>query len=156
MNLRGACLVLVLVLGVKGVAGVQPKPDFSGTWTLVEFRYGEKVMPTDNPMVSGAVLNCGQRCTITQAAESLALSRTPTPKDPRPRDEAVFLDGRPMMNQRTARWEAAILRLSQRLGGLVVTQTLAIEQGKLVFETTVAETKVAPYTLTYERVTDRH
>jgi len=142
----------LLFLSVGGpIVYAQPKTDFSGKWTLVDYRYGDKVMSTKNPIVSGAPLNCGVQCTIAQTAESLTVSRSPSPSGERAREESVFLDGRSMANQMTATSEGAVLRLTQAFANIAVTQTLAREGNKLIMITTVAQSPTAPYKLTYER-----
>ncbi len=142
--------LLVLAEGTR-IVYAQQKTDFSGTWKLMEYRYGDKVMSTKNPIVSGAPLNCGVQCTITQTAESLTVSRKPSPSGETPRGESVFLDGRSMANRMTATLAGPVLRLTQAFAHITVTQTVVREGNKLIMVTTVAESPTAPYSLTYER-----
>ena len=152
MNPRAACIVLMLLLLGIVPAALQARPDFAGTWKLVEYRIGDKVTPTQNGLVGGAAVNCGLHCTITQTADTLTLSRTPAKDGTKPRDEVVFLDGRPATNVTTVTWKGATLTLVRTFASIVVTQTISLDGDRLVFSASVGGA-AGPYVLTYERAT---
>jgi hypothetical protein len=145
-------LVLPAMMSVGSSTADQRKPDFSGTWTLVEFRIGNAPASGQSAIVGGAAVNCGLECTIAQTPEVLTVSRAPAKDGTKPRDEVAYLDGRATLPPTTARWEGAKLVLVQSFGGpIVVTQTLSFEKERLVVVVEVATAKVGPYTQIYER-----
>jgi hypothetical protein len=156
MNLQTLLVLIATLLIGNDAAEVQRKPDFSGTWTLAHYRIGDKVVwsqgsgGSQNAMVGGAAVNCGLRCTITQTANTLTVSRAAN-GGAQPPDEVVFLDGRPMANQAAVEWDGSRLTLVRRFAGIVVTQTLAVEKDRLIVVAALASSDVGPYVLTYER-----
>lgn len=150
-------LLAALSFGSSGAAP-QSRPDFSGSWTLATFHSasnpaaGEPGVAAQTGMVSGAVVNCGRECIITQSPEELTVSR-PAPKEgAQPTASVISLDGRPMSGNTTAKWDREKLVLTRALApSLVVTQTLALEDNQLVIIVAIGTGKAGPFTLTYNR-----
>jgi hypothetical protein len=141
----------VMLLLLSDTISQQRTPDFSGTWTLAEFRIGDEPAAGSSPIIGGAAVNCGVACTITQTLDTLTVSRAPAKDGAKPRDEVVHLDGRPMSGNTTAKWDGTKLVLVRSFLEIVVTQTLSLEKERLMVVVAVATAKTGPYTLTYER-----
>ena len=164
MTQCGMSFLLATLLVWSGGAAHQSKPDFSGTWTLVDFRSGtdpdtaRRGVGTgggaagQTGVVSGAAVNCGVECTITQTADTLTVSRPAGRDGTKPPDGVVYLDGRPMSGNVTVKWDDAKLVLTRRiLEPLVVTQTFSREDDRLIVVAAIGDGKVGPFTLTYHR-----
>jgi hypothetical protein len=150
-------LLAALVVG-SGGPGSQRQPDFSGTWTLVDFRSAsdpasaERGAEGQSGVVGGAVLNCGRECTITQTPGTLTVSQPAGQDGTKPRDGAVYLDGRPMSGKTTLKWDGTKLVLTRTIAEpLVVTQTLSLEEERLIIVVAMSAGKAGPFTLTYKR-----
>jgi hypothetical protein len=144
--------VMMLILG-SDPASQQRTPDFSGTWTLVEFRIGNEPAKNQSEIVGGAPINCGRVCTILQSPEMLKVSRVPDKEGTKPSDEVVYLDNRTVAGNATvnAKWDGPRLVLGRSFASINVTQTLSIEKERLTVDVAVEGSRVGPYRLTYER-----
>jgi hypothetical protein len=151
--------LLATLLFWGGEPAQRGRPDFSGNWILADFRSATDPAP-DKPgltgqsgVVGGAVVNCGQVCTITQTPETLTVSR-PVQKEGAkpPQDGVVYMDGRPKPANTTAIWEGEKLVLKRTIAPpLAVTQTFAREGDKLIMVVAIGANKVGPFTLTYTK-----
>lgn len=133
--------------------GSQQRPtDFSGTWSLVEFRIGNEPATSQSEIIGGAPINCGRGCRILQSPEMLKVSRVPDQSGAKPREEVVYLDNRPVPGvTMNAKWDGQRLVLGRTFASINVTQTLSIEQKRLTVDVAVAGSRVGPYRLIYER-----
>jgi hypothetical protein len=144
-----------MVLQILGsdLANQQRTQDFSGTWSLVEFRIGEDPATNQSEIIGGAPINCGRECTIVQSPDMLRVSRFPNKEGTMPRAAVVYLDNRLVSGNATvtAKWDGTRLVLARTFASINVTQTLSIEKERLIVDVAVAASRVGPYRLTYER-----
>jgi hypothetical protein len=144
-----------MVLQILGsdLANQQRTQDFSGTWSLVEFRIGEDPATNQSEIIGGAPINCGRECTIVQSPDMLRVSRFPNQEGTMPRAAVVYLDNRLVSGNATvtAKWDGTRLVLARTFASINVTQTLSIEKERLIVDVAVAASRVGPYRLTYER-----
>jgi len=162
INWWGIFVVPAMLLLGGDVTTQQRKPDFAGTWTLVEFRIGDEPAAKESPVVGGAPVTCGSECTVTQTPESLTVSRAPAKEGAKPQAEVVHLDDRTMSRNITVKWNGdqlvlvpigvkAIPTVDDSFASIVVTQTLSLEKKRLKVVVEVASARTGPYVLTYER-----
>lgn len=157
----GAVSVLgTVLLSTSGLA--QRKPDFSGQWELTEAlvtgasRDGttsDKPRRTTSTTISGAPVNCGRGCTISQKGQTLTIDHAllgGDAKDKQPPPVTFSLDGRERnvvdtFNPSrelpvTARWDGVKVRVETTERGAFATiqwtQVLSIEDGHLVVVST--------------------
>ncbi len=144
-------------------------PDLSGHWSLVSSTYagrgrggrGEAGVEREvtTKWVSGAPVNCGPECTITQDAKTMTISRLGTPDAVTLYDNGVVvlnLDGTESAVTQSsgshyivhAKWNGDRLVVTYESAYFTVTQVLSIENGRLkvVTDFSVGD---APVTFTY-------
>jgi hypothetical protein len=157
----GAFVVLTAAVLLTDAVAAQRKPDFSGTWTLVDMvdrgpgrgggaRSGAAAKVSD---IAGTLVNCASECTIVQTDTTLTVSRPPNVKGVVPPPIAVNLDGRPTPGRTlTVRWDGDKLVITRAFAGaFAVTQTLTLQDGKLTVHDVFSMGDVGPITLTYEK-----
>jgi hypothetical protein len=145
----------LMLLPASGEA--QRRPDFSGEWELVEAlasggsrdgSVSEGPRRTTSTTISGAAINCGRGCTITQKGQTLTIARAQLPASDPPRavpDVTLQLDGkeRQVVDSFNPSIELPVITRWQG-GGLEVEtrsrvpwkQTLRIEKGELLVVST--------------------
>jgi hypothetical protein len=157
---QGFILMTLLVLLV-GTVSAQSKPDFSGRWSIVR-ESPEKGGAGSASHVSGAGFNCRTECTIAQDGQTLTISYPADPDGAKRPDVVLNLDGRESMvtevsNTRrgdfvaNASWDGDKLVVTRAMGPITITQTLALDQGRLKVANTFGIKGEVPVTLTYER-----
>ena len=125
-------IVVTAAVVFEGVAVGQSKPNFSGTWVLVEMvdrgsgRGGGS--PAKVSDIGGTPVNCAAECTIVQTETSLTVSRPPNEKGIVYPDMVVNLDGRQTPGRAISiQWEDSRLIIARALtGALTITQTLSL------------------------------
>jgi hypothetical protein len=142
-------------------------PDFAGTWTLVSSTTsgsarggtgGGAEVKVKTSLASGAPVNCGTECTMTQTDKTLTISRVDPPGVWRPDIGVVVLnlDGSESVITHPsgsryaakAKVEGGTLVVTRDAADASVTQSLSIEDGKLKVVTRFAAAD-GPVTLTY-------
>jgi hypothetical protein len=152
--------MLTAALMLNEMPAAQRRPDFSGTWTLVDMvdqgpgrgggsRSGAAAKVSD---IRGTLVNCASECTIVHTDATLTVSRPPNEKGVAPPTMVVNLDGRPTRGRVvTVRWEGDKLVITRAFAGaFTVTQTLNLKDGKLTVHDVFSMGDVGPVTLTYE------
>ena len=171
---RWRLIVLVLiglpVLMIVAATG-QTKTNFSGQWSLVPSlttgggsrgaRGGDGRGGGTVSIVSGATVNCGTECTISQDAKVLTISRPANDQGVKPPDVVLNLDGRestiiqsspPGEFKADAKWDGGKLMVTRSIvGSLSVTQTMSVEDGKLTVVSLFSNEGAVPLTLTYTK-----
>jgi len=143
-------MLLLSALSLTGAWRSQGTTDFSGTWTFVEVAGGStRGTPGSGnqrtPNISGAAFNCGQECTITQKDGKITISRPALETGPKPPDVVLAIDGA------SAKWEGQKLIVTRTLGPTSVTQTLALDNGKLSIVAVFSPEGLPPTTTTYQK-----
>lgn len=160
---RRIVIALATVFALGPISGAaQRRPDFSGTWVLVEALAGgpgrrtpdgpasEGPRRTSSTTVSGAPFNCGRGCTISQKGQTLTIEHAqladyPGKDKTRPTPAVtLYLDGRQVkvvdsfgpsrQLPVTARWDGNKVRIESRTpeSAIAQTQLLSLEKGQLV------------------------
>jgi len=156
-------IVMTLPVLMLGTVTAQSKPDFSGTWSFATDQTAPSGGATGKGgaravgYLSGGAVNCMTECTIVQTSRTLTISRPADTDGVKPPDVVLNLDGseskiadsfksRRIEFTAHAKWDGGKLVVTHSIAALTITQTLALEHGRL---TVVNEFGFEPETLTY-------
>jgi hypothetical protein len=166
---RWKLLPICVSILVIGAAAAQSKTDFSGQWSLVAApgmgggsgRGGRGGGGAVTSIISGAPVNCGRECTMTQDVRTLTISRPANQQGIKPPDVVLNLDGRestiiqslepPVEYKAGAKWDGGKLVVIRSMGKDNVTQTISIQDDKLTVVSLFNVEGAVPVTLTYAK-----
>ena len=158
-----------LVLFTATSAFAQAKPDFAGKWTReAPAGGGAAAGGGGGGMGGGGAFNCGQACEIVMTAKTLTIKRAANQQGATPPDIVLNLDGSPSKITQpgrqggdpttydaTAKWDGNKLVVSRQLTmqdqTTTITQTIALDGGKLTITTNTGREGATPQTITYTK-----